>query len=233
MPDARATVHPIAQRPRAVEIIATAEPRQPLDGRLVLWCEPTSERADAFRLARHRLQQRGDPRLILVTSASPGEGKTTLAANLALAIAEEGGGSVALLDTHRARPALGALFDVPPETDVLAGASAHRYALVRTGKSELLVGNALGSRGNITQAERDALRTALTDLRLVHDYVILDAGPALAGLDVAWMSELVDGVLFAVKAGTTTRRTLRQVLEDLGPVPLAGAVLLGSRRGKQ
>lgn len=233
MPDSSSSVRPLASlsggsRPRSQEVvldITTGAAPTPVDARLVLLKHPSSARADAFRLARHRLQQRNDPRLLAVTSAAPGEGKTTLAANLALAIAEEHGPSVVLLDTHRARPALAELFGVAPGANVLVP-GPRGYPLHRVEGTELLVGLGSGQPGPMTQADRDALRVALTDLRLVFDYVLVDCGPALDGMDVHWIGELVDGVAFAVRRGATDRRSLRRAIDGLMPIPLAGAVLL-------
>lgn len=227
------SVRPIAamsgarsRTPDAHVTLIHAELPSPLDPRLVLLAEPGTPRADAFRLARHRLEQRKDPRLLAVTSVAAGDGKSTLAANLALAIAEERGPSVLLVDAHRSRPALAEMFGLRADLDVLPEASSHRYALQRIADTGLCVGLALGQVVPISQAERDALRVALTDLRLTFDYVLIDAGTALDGMLVHWIAELVDGVLFAVKRGVTDRRGLRRAIDGLGPVPLAGAVVL-------
>lgn len=233
MSDGGSSVRPIVSvgsvRQRAADtqlVFIDAELPTPLDPRLVLLAEPSTPRADAFRLARHRLEQRKDPRLVAVTSVATGDGKTTLAANLALAIAEERGPSVLLVDAHRTRPALAEMFGLRTDLDLLPAASSHRYALQRVADTGLCVGLALGQVVPISQAERDALRVALTDLRLSFDYVIIDAGAALDGMLVHWIAELVDGVLFAVRRGVTERRILRRAIDGLAPVPLAGAVVL-------
>jgi len=231
MPEQGSSLRPIAKlaRSRAPEValqICAADPPEPLDARLVLLVEPRSARADAFRLARHRLERRQDPRLIAVTSASAGDGKTTLAVNLALAIAEEHGPSVLLLDAHRARPALADLLGLSKQHDVLGEGASRGYPLGRVSGTELCAGLSLGEPGHITQTERDALRRALTELRLAFDYVIVDTAPVGEGLDVHWLGELVDGVLFAVRRGVTDRRSLSRAISGLMPVPLAGGVLL-------
>ncbi len=198
-----------------------------LDPRLVLLREPRSPAADVFRMARHRLERLRDPHLILVTSVGPGEGKSTLAANLALAIAEERASSVLLLDAHRARPALPTLFGVDPAHDVVLAPPSRGYTLEEAGDTALAVALALGGPGSVTQAERTAFRRALTALRLVFDYVVIDAAPVELGIDVCWIAELVDGVVFALRRGVTERTRLRRALELLEPAPIAGAVLLG------
>src|SRR4051812_33115113 len=68
--------------------VATHKPPVDPDHRLILLRDPDSARAASFRVLRHRLEQRGNPRTIAVTSAEEGEGKTTCAANLAMALGE-------------------------------------------------------------------------------------------------------------------------------------------------
>lgn len=208
--------------------VSTLEVPEPVDQRLVLLTDPSSPRADAFRLVRHRLQQRQDPRILAVTSALPGDGKTTCAANLALAIAEERDSSVVILDAHRARPALAELFGIAAKDCIVAGADSRKYALGQVADTGLHVGLMLGGGGPISQTERDGLRAALTDLRLSYEYIVIDTGPALAGMDVHWIAEFVDGLIFAVRSGVTERRSLRRAIAGLMPVPLAGAVVIAN-----
>ena len=85
-----------------------------LDPRLTLLAAPESAQAKAFRILRHRLAKRADPRLIAVTSAERGEGKTTCAVNLALALAEETLTRVLLFEANVRQPALARLFGFEP-----------------------------------------------------------------------------------------------------------------------
>src|SRR5205809_728130 len=62
--------------------VATHQVPPDPDRRLIMLREPDSVRAACFRVLRHRLQHKGDPRVLAITSAEPGEGKSTLAANL-------------------------------------------------------------------------------------------------------------------------------------------------------
>ena len=89
-------------------------PQPPYDERLVFWERRESETAASFRLLRQRLIERGDPKVVLCTSATKGEGKTTLAANLALSYAELGKYRVLLLEASFRGAALGELFGFKP-----------------------------------------------------------------------------------------------------------------------
>ena len=89
-------------------------PQPPFDDRLIFWQKRTSDTAAAFRLLRQRLIERGDPRVVLCTSAGRREGKTTLAANLAMAYAELGRHRVLLLEASFRVAALGEVFGFLP-----------------------------------------------------------------------------------------------------------------------
>src|SRR5438477_583444 len=96
--------------------VATHRPPADPDERLILVRDPDSARAASFRVLRHRLQEKGDPRVIAVTSAGPREGKTTCAVNLALALGECGRAKVLLIEANLWTPALAPLFGfMPPE----------------------------------------------------------------------------------------------------------------------
>src|SRR5258708_5427637 len=81
-----------------------------IDARCVLLRSPTSPQARKYRLLRHRLHGNSDPRVIVVSSAGPAEGKTTCAINLALAIAEDTMARVLLVEANPLRPSFAEVF---------------------------------------------------------------------------------------------------------------------------
>src|SRR5580700_9675186 len=85
-------------------------PKRTLDARCVMLTQPVSPQARSYRLLRHQLLTHLDPRVVVVTSALNGEGKTTCAINLALCIAEETLASVLLLEANPHRPSLAQVF---------------------------------------------------------------------------------------------------------------------------
>jgi Mrp family chromosome partitioning ATPase len=99
-------------------------PQPPYDERWIFWEGRNLDTAAAFRLLRQRLIDRGDPRIVLCTSAMRGEGKTTLATNLALAFAELGKHRVLLIETSFRSASVGEVFGFKPPAG-FAGQLAH------------------------------------------------------------------------------------------------------------
>jgi Mrp family chromosome partitioning ATPase len=213
-----------APRQAAIRLVAS-ELVPPFDERLVLLTEPDSPRANAHRLLRQRLLTSGDPRVILVTSAIQGEGKTTCAGNLALAIAEEGTSSVVLVEANPLRPALGTLFGVAEPPELLESASARSYSLVAPGP-RLRLAFAWCEPDPLAHVDRALLARAAADLRRSCDYVIFDAAATLESVSVNVFAEHVDGVVLAARAKLSDKHHLERAVEALAPARVLGAVLL-------
>ena len=101
-------------------------PEEELDPRLVLVADPDSERAASFRVLRHHLLELGRPQVIVVSSPHDGDGKTTIALNLALALAECGRAKVLIAEAHLRRPQLSAAFKLIPPWCFAEQLAAHR-----------------------------------------------------------------------------------------------------------
>lgn len=158
------------------------------------------------------------PRVLLVTSSLPGEGKSTLASNLATTIARSGQ-PVVVVDADMRRPNQVATFGLPDTaglSDVLAGRVALRDVLQDPGLSPNLRVLAAGRTppnpsellGSRTMRE---LLVALSELALV----IVDAPPLLPVTDAAVLSRSVDGVLLVVDARRTKVDQLGKALKSL------------------
>lgn len=97
------------------------------DPRLILVANPDSQRAARFRILRHHLMDHGRPQIIVVSSPSRGEGKTTCAVNLACALAECGRARVLLVEATVRRPQLAGMFRFVPPWCFAEQLSAHRH----------------------------------------------------------------------------------------------------------
>ncbi len=169
-------------------------------------------------------------RVVLVTSAIPGEGKSTTAAHVARALAQSGA-SVALIDGDLRRPTQAQRFGVPPSQGLgeLLGGTARRDAVVRrTGIERLDLVAAGAVAGNTAELlGRDALPGLLADLRTRYDWLIVDSPPVLAVADTAFLCARVDSIVLVLAAQRTPRHTVKEALQRLRPYAdkLSGAVL--------
>ena len=208
----------------------------PFDKRLqesptLLFDSDNSGTAEAFRKLRTNLQFLAvdhPPRVIVVTSSSPSEGKSTTAINIALALAEAEH-NVVLVDGDLRRPRvaryLGLLGSVgvstvlsggAPLNDVLQNTKFPRFTVLASGPIPPNPSELLGSL---------ATKNLLSELRERFDYVIIDSSPLLAVTDGAILAADADGVLMAVRAGKTKRDQLAHAIGMLNDV---GAALLGA-----
>ncbi len=189
--------------------------------------------AEAFRKLRTNLQflsVDNPPRVILVTSSMPSEGKSTTAINLALALAEAEH-NVVLVDGDMRRPTLHKYLDlVGPVgvSTVLSGAASLDESLQKTrfpGLTVLTSGSVPPNPSELLGSL--AARKLLGELRQKFDYVIVDSTPLLAVTDAAIVAAGADGVLIIARYGQTKRDQLTHAVSSLQSVgaPLLGAVL--------
>jgi capsular exopolysaccharide synthesis family protein len=167
-------------------------------------------------------------RSIVVTSASPGEGKSTTSSNLAVAFAQQGL-RVLLVDCDLRRPRIHEIFEVPREpgfTHYLLG-QASLDRLARPTEVENLhvlpAGTLPPNPAELLGSAR--AREVVRLLNDQYDLVIFDTPPVLPASDAAIMGRLVDGVVLVLRAGMTTRHAAQQVVRQLRSV---GALVLGS-----
>lgn len=208
------------------------DPEQRPDRRLILVNSPDSERAASFRVLRHHLLGINRPQVIVVSSPKPGDGKTTTAINLALALGECGRAKVLLADTHVRTPQIGQALRLVPPWCFAEQLTAHRnqpmlpWSMIEIPQLWLHVA-ALHPRIEQTQLlDAPAFAIAMERLRLVYDHIVIDAPPVLGSADVNLMADASDAVLLALRAGRSTARELRTAIDQLGEEKVAGSVLL-------
>ena len=148
-------------------------------------------------------------RSLLVTSAAPGEGKTTTAANLAAAHAEQGKRTL-LIDGDLRRPSVHRNFNLPSVvglSNALLGEISWREALVQTASLPHLY---ILPAGPPSRRASDLVGRGLAELleeaASEYDLVILDAPPLLGFAEPLQMATAVDGVLVVARAGRTSRK---------------------------
>jgi capsular exopolysaccharide synthesis family protein len=188
--------------------------------------------AEAFRKLRTNLQflaVDNPPRVIVVTSSMPKEGKTTTAINIALALAEAEH-NVVLVDGDMRRPMLDKHLNlVGPAgfSTVLSGAATLSEVLQKTKFPRLTVLTSGAVPPNPSELLGSlAAQKVLGELRANFDYVIVDSSPLLAVTDAAILAANSDGALIIARFGQTKHEHLAHAvgnLEDVG-APLLGAL---------
>jgi len=176
---------------------------------------------EAFRTLRANMRFTavdGQAHTVLLTSAGAGEGKSTCAANLAIASARAGQ-RVLLVDSDMRRPTLHEYFKVDGSrglTNVLVRDMALEDALQETSVAglRLLPSGALPP-NPVVLIESEAMRQLLDRLRQEADLVILDSPPALIAADAQIMSSLVDATLLVIDPKVTRREMAQRALELL------------------
>ena len=186
--------------------------------------------AEAYRILRANLLfSQGGLKSLVVTSATPGEGKTTTAVNLAAAMARQGL-HVLLMECDLRRPSLSRLFETQNGgfdlEDVLLENRAWREAIHPSGIAGLDV--LLASRSLPRAAEYLAgadMKELLDTLTGQYDIVILDTSPLLVAADAAVLGAIADGVLLVVRATHTDREAVQRAVHQLA---LVGARVVGT-----
>jgi capsular exopolysaccharide synthesis family protein len=185
---------------------------------------------EAFRMIRANLRYFGtasEVKSILVTSAEPGAGKTTVAWNLAAAAASAGA-RVVLVEADLRRPALRDRLGIRPRgglSQILAGAAGLDDATVpvaigETGHSEvgrsvdvIFAGATPPNPTDLLESER--MEELLKRLEIRYDAVFLDSPPATAVSDAIPLATKTDGVLVVSRVGRTERRALARLATQL------------------
>jgi capsular exopolysaccharide synthesis family protein len=190
---------------------------------------PRSARAEAYRQVRTTLinAKRPQPKMMAVTSASLGEGKTSVATNVAAAFSRAGH-RVAVIDADLRRPCVATFFGLKPErglTDVLAGTCSLREALNVLDDGRLAVLTSGARPANPSEALAGAaMKRVLRQLADEYDYVFVDTPPVLPVSDPLVLAPLVDGVIVVIQLGRTTRDQMQRATKALDRV---NAIVLG------
>ncbi len=197
----------------------------------ISFADDRSAIAEAFRTFRTNLQfleVDNPPRVLVVTSSLPGEGKTTTAMNLALALAEAEH-NVVLVDGDMRRPKLSGCFDLVGSvgfSTVLAGRASLEDVLQTTRFPGLTVLTSGAVPPNPSELLGSlAAQKVLNELRAAFDYVVVDSSPLLAVTDTAVLAAESDGVLVIARFAETK---IEQLAHGVGNLKNVGARILGA-----
>lgn len=205
--------------------------------------DPSASRTDGSRAARangasedarrlrstlmHVTKAATEPITLVVASAVPGEGKTSIALGLADAFGESGQ-RVLLIDGDLRRPQLAQAAGVDGSaglTDVLTGGASLAQTIRRdatTGIDILAAGAVPSNPGELLASPQ--MRETIEQARASHDIVLIDSAPLLSTADASTLGEMSDGVVVVARAGATRKSHLASALSSLRN---AGANVLG------
>ena len=184
---------------------------------LVTQVRPQSQMAESYRALRTSLllsNLGSPPKVIMVTSSLPQEGKTTTSINTAVVLAQKGV-RVLLIDADLRRPSIHKTLGMGPHSglsNVLTGSTTLEQAITRTAVlPNLFVLPAGTPPPNPAELLASAnMREVLAQLRDQYDHIVIDTPPSLSVTDAVVLSPRADAVVLVIRSGQTTKQALRR-----------------------
>jgi len=184
---------------------------------LVTQARPQSQMAESYRALRTSLLLSNlgtPPKIIMVTSARPQEGKTTTSINTAIVLAQKGV-RVLLIDADLRRPSVHKTLGMGPRSglsNVLTGSATLEHTITRSPiLSNLFILPAGTPPPNPAELLASSnMRDLLTDLREKYDHIIIDTPPTLSVTDAVVLSQRMDAIILVIRSSQTTKQALRR-----------------------
>lgn len=170
-----------------------------------------------------------------VTSAGYGEGKTTVALNLAGTMAQNSEARITLIDCNLRNRGMQNQLSLPDAVGLVDLLETDEYDLSaivqRTDRDNLCIvpaGRAAQNPAYLARSPR--LTEVINAFKMTSDFLILDLAPVLPVADTKTLSRLLDGVVMVVRSGVTSRRVAGRAIETIGSDKVLGVVLNGVER---
>lgn len=192
---------------------------------LVTQVRPQSQMAESYRALRTSLllsSLGAPPKVIMVTSALPQEGKTTTSINTAVVLAQKGV-RVLLIDADLRRPSIHKTLGMGPRSglsNVLTGTTTLEKAITHTAiLPNLFILPAGTPPPNPAELLASAnMRDVLAQLSEQYDHIVVDTPPSLSVTDAVVLSPRADAVVLVIRSGQTTKQALRRARDILAQV---------------
>ena len=198
--------------------------------------EAPSEEFRSLRTRLNHMQTLQPIHSVVVTSASPAEGKSFAAMNLAIAEAQLAGNRTLLADFDFRRPVIHSLLQIsrgPGITDYLLGKAPLEAIIRRVANSNFYVMTAGEAVINpLELLNLREVRQLIDDLPQLFNWVILDTPPLLFAADANLLSTLCHGTILVVRIGATTIDAVTRAMQSLCQNNVLGIVVNGARRGE-
>jgi len=195
---------------------------------------PQSQMAESYRALRTSLllsNLGAPPKVIMVTSARPQEGKTTTSINTAIVLAQKGV-RVLLMDADLRRPSIHKALGMGPRSglsNVLTGSATLQQTITTSPiLPNLLIMPAGTPPPNPAELLASSnMRDLVTELRESYDHIVIDTPPTLSVTDAVVLSPRADATILVIRSGQTTKQALRRARDILMQVNahVAGVLL--------
>jgi polysaccharide biosynthesis transport protein len=192
---------------------------------LITQVRPQSQMAESYRALRTSLllsNLGAPPKVIMITSALPQEGKTTTSINCAVVLAQKGI-RVLLIDADLRRPSIHKTLGMGPRSglsNVLTGSATLEQAITRSSilpnLSVLPAGTPPPNPAELLASTN--MRDVLDQLRGQYDHIVLDTPPTLSVTDAVVLSPRADAIVLVIRSGQTTKQALRRSRDILTQV---------------
>lgn len=212
--------------------LVVASSKEPIE--LITQARPQSQMAESYRALRTSLlltSLGAPPKIILITSALPREGKTTTSVNTAIVLAQKGT-RVLLIDADLRRPSIHKALGMGPRaglSNVLTGGATSQQATVR---SPILPNLFILPAGTPPPNPAELMASQqmfdlLAELREQYDHIVIDTPPTLSVTDAVVLSTRSDAVVLVIRSSQTTKPALRRTRDILTQVNarVAGVLL--------
>jgi exopolysaccharide/PEP-CTERM locus tyrosine autokinase len=207
---------------------------------LITASNPHSTASEQFRLLKNNIlfpEKGNPPKTIMVTSASPHEGKSFVAANLAVSIAQSIDEHVLLIDCDLRAPTIHTFFgfeneeqglsdyltDKKPLSSVLKKASVNKLTILTAGQIPSNPSELLSS---------DQMRRLLHEVKLRYNdrYIIIDTSPPYITSETNAIARFVDGIILVIRQGKTRTKEIADILDIYGREKVLGVVTNFSKK---
>jgi capsular exopolysaccharide synthesis family protein len=202
---------------------------------LVVLTDPRSPGADRFRYLRMRLRElaaKGTLKSLVITSPIPQDGKSTVALNLATALAEGGQRKVLMIEADLHRPSLAKTLGIPARpglAECLESGLDPLPSIFRLEPLNWYLLHAGTPVGNPTEILHSGATARVLDALYDHfEWILIDTPPVAPLSDALSLANLADASLLVLRSGFTPQAAAEEALALLGPGKVAGIVLNGA-----
>ena len=200
-------------------------------GKIVLDAAVSPQSREQYRrlaASLHHAQALSGIKVIMVTSAVVGEGKTLTASNIAMTLSQSYKKEVLLVDADFRRPSVHAVFGIPAYPGLAESLTPDQTQKIRVRLVSSGLGVLTGGRPTsdpIAALTSERMRQLVQEARNTFDWVILDTPPVALISDASLVSSMTDGALIVVKAGQTPWDLVERAVQAVGRERTLGVVL--------